>query len=127
MRWHHLGSEAVRRIAFGLMITGAAVALVGVASGSRPAVRDDHRLDATIFSYDGQDFVRTKTTLKTESGKSAINTKLDRNTAAFKELVNKHSYSGEVTVFGKKYNADYAPMIGTDGKLTGALFVAEEE
>jgi hypothetical protein len=27
-------------------------------------------------------------------------------------------------VFGHKYDAKYAPLTGTDGKLTGALFVA---
>jgi hypothetical protein len=127
MRWHHLGSQAGRRVLFGLLITGATVALVNVASGSHPAVRGDHDLAATIFSYDGKDFIRSKTTLKTEDGKSAVNTKLDHTTAAFKALVQKHSYSGEVTVFGKKYNADYAPMTSEDGKLTGALFVAEKE
>jgi Cache 3/Cache 2 fusion domain len=127
MRWHHLGSQVRTRVVFGLMITGATVALVSVASGARPAARDDHELAATIFSYDGKDFIRTKTTLKTSDGKSAVNTKLDHGTAAFKALARKRSYSGEVTVFGKKYNADYAPMTSADGKLTGALFVAEEE
>jgi hypothetical protein len=127
MRWHHVDSQAGRRVLFGLLITGATVALVSVASGSRPAVREDHDLAATIFSYDGKDFIRTKTTLKTEDGKSAVDTKLDHTTAAFKALVQKHSYSGDVTVFGKKYDADYAPMTSADGKLTGALFVAEEE
>jgi len=39
----------------------------------------------------------------------------------------KHSYSGDVTVFGKKYDAKYAPLTGADGKLTGALFVAVPE
>jgi hypothetical protein len=29
-----------------------------------------------------------------------------------------------VTGFGHKYDADYAPFVGDDGKLTGALFVA---
>jgi hypothetical protein len=36
----------------------------------------------------------------------------------------KHSYSGDATVFGKKYQANYAPLTNADGKLTGALFVA---
>jgi hypothetical protein len=31
---------------------------------------------------------------------------------------------GDTTVFGHKYAANYAPLIGDDGKLTGALFVA---
>jgi hypothetical protein len=38
-------------------------------------------------------------------------------------LVEKHSYIGPATVFGHSYQADYAPLIGVDGKLTGALFV----
>jgi methyl-accepting chemotaxis protein-2 (aspartate sensor receptor) len=80
-------------------------------------------LEATVFNYDGQDFVRVKTTLRTQDGKSAVNTKLDRDTPAYKALVQKRSYSGTVTVFGRRYDASYAPLTGADGKLTGALFV----
>jgi methyl-accepting chemotaxis protein-2 (aspartate sensor receptor) len=80
-------------------------------------------LEATVFNYDGQDFVRVKTTLRTQDGKSAVNTKLDRDTPAYKALVQKRSYSGAVTVFGRRYDASYAPLTGADGKLTGALFV----
>jgi len=28
-----------------------------------------------------------------------------------------------MTIFGRDYQADYAPLIGDDGKVTGALFV----
>jgi methyl-accepting chemotaxis protein len=80
------------------------------------------KLDASILSYDGKDFVRTETTLM-NNGQSAVNTKLDRDSAAYKALVEKRSYSGPATVFGKNYQANYAPLIGADGKLTGALFV----
>ena len=80
-------------------------------------------LAATIFSYDGTDFVRTQTTL-TEDGKSAVGTKLEHDSAAYKALSQKQSYSGPATLFGKNYDANYAPMVGPDGKLTGALFVA---
>jgi Cache 3/Cache 2 fusion domain len=80
-------------------------------------------LAATIFSYDGADFVRTQTTL-TQDGKSEAGTKLDRNSAAYKALSQKQSYTGPATLFGHDYDANYAPMVGTDGKLTGALFVA---
>ena len=82
------------------------------------------KLDASILSYDGKDFVRTETTLM-NNGQSAVNTKLDRDSAAYKALVEKHSYTGQATVFGRDYQAaDYAPLISKDGKLTGALFVA---
>ena len=80
------------------------------------------KLEASIFSYDGKDFVRTETTLMKE-GQSAVGTKLDHDSPAYKALVEKHSYTGPATVFGRDYQANYAPLIGEDGKLTGALFV----
>ena len=80
------------------------------------------KIEATIFSYDGKDFVRTETTLTAEE-QSAANTKLDRNSAAYKALVEKRSYTGPATLFGRDYKSNYAPLIGEDGKLTGALFV----
>ncbi len=81
------------------------------------------KIEATIFSYDGQDFVRTETTLM-QGGKSAVNTKLDHNSAAYKALLEKHSYTGPATLFGRDYNANYAPLTGETGQLTGAVFVA---
>ena len=80
------------------------------------------KLAASIFSYDGTDFVRTETTM-THEGQSEVGTKLDRNSAAYKALVEKQSYIGPATAFGHDYDANYAPMVGADGKLTGALFV----
>jgi methyl-accepting chemotaxis protein len=80
------------------------------------------KLDASILSYDGKDFVRIETTLMND-GQSAANTKLDRDSAAYKALVEKHSYTGPATVFGRDYQANYAPLMNKDGKLTGALFV----
>jgi len=80
------------------------------------------KLDASILSYDGKDFVRTETTLM-NNGQSAANTKLDPASPAYKALVEKKSYTGPVTVFGKDYQGSYAPLMGEDGKLTGALFV----
>jgi methyl-accepting chemotaxis protein len=82
----------------------------------------ESKLEASIFSYDGKDFVRTETTLM-QDGQSAVGTKLDHDSPAYKALVEKHSYVGPATVFGHDYKADYAPLIGADDKLTGALFV----
>src|SRR4029079_5930732 len=80
------------------------------------------KLDASILSYDGKDFTRTETTLMQE-GKAAVGTKLEANSPAYKALAEGHSYTGPVTVFGKNYQGNYAPLIGADGKVTGALFV----
>jgi len=80
------------------------------------------KLDASILSYDGKDFVRTETSLL-NNGQPAVNTKLDHESPAYKALTEGHSYTGPVTVFGKNYQGSYAPLIGADGKVTGALFV----
>jgi len=80
------------------------------------------KLDASILSFDGKEFVRTDTTLM-QDGQSAVGTKLDHDSPAYKALIEKHSYTGPATVFGKNYQGNYAPLIGADGKVTGALFV----
>jgi Cache 3/Cache 2 fusion domain len=80
------------------------------------------KLDSSILSFDGKEFVRTDTTLM-QDGQSAVGTKLDHDSPAYKALIEKHSYTGPATVFGKNYQGNYAPLIGADGKVTGALFV----
>jgi methyl-accepting chemotaxis protein len=120
MRLHRWVSGRAGRgivLALGLALSGASFALAH--EGSAEA-----KLEATIFSYDGHDFVRTHTTLLTKEGKSAVNTKLEHDTPAYEALSHKHSYSGEATVLGRKYDANYAPLTSKDGQLTGALFVA---
>ncbi|HSR91185.1 MAG TPA: Cache 3/Cache 2 fusion domain-containing protein [Gemmatimonadales bacterium] len=92
--------------------------------GAHAATQSQGKLEATIFSFDGKEFVRTKSTLMTQEGKSAVNTKLEHDSPAYSALLQKHSYTGDATVFGKKYEANYAPLTGADGKVTGALFVA---
>ena len=102
----------------------SAIALLAVTHrGAHAAVQGEGKLEATIFSFDGKDFVRSKTTLMTAEGKSAANTKLEHENPAYAALIAKHSYSGDATVFGKKYQANYAPLTNADGKVTGALFV----
>jgi hypothetical protein len=118
-RWIVLG--------FRLVVAGGLVALVYEAQHSPVAAQTASKLEATVFSYDGKDFVRTKTTMMTKEGKSAVNTKLEHDSPAYKALTEKHSYTGDVTVFGRKYDANYAPLTNADGRLTGALFVAEPE
>ena len=75
------------------------------------AVVAKDKIEATIFSFDGKDFV-------------PVDTKLEQDSPVYMALMEKHSYSGEATVFGHKYDASYAPLTGPDGQVTGALFVA---
>jgi hypothetical protein len=127
MRLHRWVSGRVGKgiaLALGLAFSGALLAFVHEDSSSRVAAHARAKIEATIFSYDGQDFVRTQTTLLTKEGKSAVNTKLEHDTPAYKALSQKRSYTGDATVFGRKYDANYAPLTSEDGRLTGALFVA---
>ena len=62
------------------------------------------KLDSSILSYDGKNFVRTETTLM-NNGQSAVNTKLEPDSPAYKALAEGHSYTGPVTVFGKTTKA----------------------
>jgi hypothetical protein len=125
MRRQGSWSDRVGRIVLVAVVVVLADLLIVLAHGERSIVaQQTDRLEATIFSYDGHDFVRAKTTLKTEDGKSAANTKLEHDSPAYKALLQKHSYEGDITMFGHKYDAKYAPLTGAGGKLTGALFVA---
>jgi len=83
--------------------------------------------DSSVFTYDGKDFIRIQTTLVTEDGQSAVNMKLDHNNPAYKALSQKHSYTGDATIFGHTYEAYYAPLTDSGGKLTGALFVGNKK
>ena len=69
--------------------------LVVTALGSASLAQS--KLDASILSYDGEDFVRTETTLM-NNGQAFVGTKLDPGSAAYKALVEKHSYTGPTTV-----------------------------
>jgi len=126
---HWISAPVVKGIglAFVLVVVGAVAAVLDAHGGAGVAAQAPAKLEATIFSYDGHDFVRSKTTLVMQDGKSAANTKLEHDSPAYKALLKKHSFSGDVTVFGHKYDAKYAPLTSDDGKLTGALFVAVPE
>ena len=53
-----------------------------------------------------------------------MNTMLTHDSPAHRALVEMRSYSGEATLFGRSYDANYAPLTDAEGGLTGALFVA---
>jgi len=83
--------------------------------------------DSTVFTFDGQDFIRASTTLPTAEGKSAVNTKLNRNDPSYKALIQKRSYTGDATINGKNYDSYYAPLTDDQGQLTGAIFVGNNK
>jgi hypothetical protein len=71
MRLHQWISARVGKgivLVLGLAFAGALIAFVNEDSNSRVAAEAKAKIEATIFTYDGQDFVRTKTTLVTKEG-----------------------------------------------------------
>ena len=83
-------------------------------------------LGSSIFSFDGQDFIRTDTTLIDENGTPALNTKMDRNSPGYKAFLKKQSWGGRVTLFGKLVDSKLAPLTDKNGKLIGALAVFKD-
>jgi hypothetical protein len=120
-RWPRVGKWTL--IAIVMLLAGASVAWIRYPPVPPASEASADKLAATVFSYEGQEFVRTRTTLVTEAGRSALNTKLEHSSPAYEALRAGRSYSGEATVFGKRYQAHYAPLMASDGSLTGALFV----
>jgi hypothetical protein len=83
--------------------------------------------ESTVFTFDGQDFIRVSTTLTTADGTSAVNTKLNRNDASYKALIQKRSYTGDTIINGQNYESNYAPLTDEQGQLTGAIFVGNKK
>lgn len=78
---------------------------------------------STIFARDSDDFIRITTSLKKEDGSRAIGTKLDRDNLAYSLIIKGESYSGLATLFGKQYITQYQPILDSEGKIIGILFV----
>src|SRR5436309_5995560 len=120
MRVHEWISTRVSRGIVLAVVLAFSGALLAFAETRGAPAETKGKLDATIFSYDGTDFVRTESTVLTKDGKSVVNTKLAHDSPAYKALTDKHSFTGDANIFGREYQANYAPLMGEDGKLTGA-------
>ena len=77
----------------------------------------------TLFTRNGNDFIRTATTLKDLSGNYAIGTTLSYKSPAYKLLLEGKSYSGIVELYGYNYYAIYEPMFDSfTGFVIGVYF-----
>ena len=99
--------KSMRRVFLILTVLLPVTVLVSSASWA------ETKLEASIFSYDGKDFVRTNTTLM-DKGQSAASTKLDQNSAAYKALIEKRCFTGPAKIFGQDYETNYAPLVSED-------------
>lgn len=78
---------------------------------------------ATIFVREGDDFVRSATTLQDGEGRRATGTKLDRQHPGFAAVSTGQSYTGRASLFGRDYMTHYAPLRDASGQITGIAFI----
>jgi methyl-accepting chemotaxis protein len=77
---------------------------------------------ATLFVWDGQNFIRASTNVKKEDGTRALGTVLDPNGKAYAALASGSSFKGVVKILGAPYTTRYEPLKDDAGKLVGALY-----
>ena len=77
---------------------------------------------ATVFVWNGADFIRVTTNVLKPDGSRAVGTVLDPKGKAFAALTQGKAFSGLVEILGSPYITSYAPMFDNAGKLVGAWY-----
>lgn len=77
---------------------------------------------ATLFAWDGANFIRISTNVLTPDGSRAIGTVLDPGGKAYAALIQQRAFGGVVNILGVPYITSYVPMLDADGKLVGAWY-----
>ncbi len=78
--------------------------------------------NATIFIREDDEFRRISTDLRLKDGTRAINTNLEKETQAYKSIIEGNSYIGEIYVLNKPYLALYEPLKDGSGFVFGIIF-----
>jgi methyl-accepting chemotaxis protein len=84
------------------------------------------RLDqgtATIFSKDGERFVRITTNVMKDDGTRAVGTELNRTTKAYASLIKGQAFYGVVDILGNSYFTGYEPLYARNGDYIGVAYV----
>jgi hypothetical protein len=78
---------------------------------------------ATIFSKDGQRFVRIATNVMKDDGSRAVGTELNNKTPAYAALSQGGSFYGVVDILGNPYFTGYEPLYSKSGDYIGITYV----
>jgi methyl-accepting chemotaxis protein len=78
---------------------------------------------ATIFSKDGERFVRIATNVMKDDGTRAVGTELNNTTPAYAELKSQRAFYGVVDILGNPYFTAYEPLPGKNGETIGIAYV----
>ena len=77
---------------------------------------------ATLFVWDGGNFIRVTTNVVKPDGSRAVGTLLDPKGKAYAALSQGRPFSGVVDILGSPYTTSYVPMLDPQGKLAGAWY-----
>ncbi|RUO33765.1 methyl-accepting chemotaxis protein [Aliidiomarina soli] len=78
---------------------------------------------ATIFSRQGDQFIRIATNVQTSQGQRATGTHLDSSTQAYQTVMRGDTYSGQVNILGQSYITAYQPVFNSRNQIIGILYV----
>jgi methyl-accepting chemotaxis protein len=77
---------------------------------------------ATMFAWDGRNFIRVTTNVLKPDGSRAVGTALDPKGKAFAALAQSRSFAGVVDILGIPYTTSYVPIQDFNGNLIGAWY-----
>jgi hypothetical protein len=78
---------------------------------------------ATIFSKEGDRFVRIATNVMKDDGSRAIGTELNQTTNAYEDLSKGEPFYGVVDILGNPYITGYEPLYAKNGDYIGIIYV----
>lgn len=78
---------------------------------------------ATIFSKDGDRFVRIATNVLKDDGSRAVGTELNQTTKAYAALSRNQAFYGVVDILGNPYLTGYEPLTAKNGDYIGIAYV----
>jgi len=78
---------------------------------------------ATIFSRNGDEFIRITTNVQDSQGNRATGTRLDSSTQAYQTVMRGETYKGQVNILGESYITAYQPIINNEKRIIGILYV----
>ena len=81
------------------------------------------RANATVLTRQGDDFVRTSTSVKDEKGQRASGIPLGSDHPAVAKLIKGEAFTGKAKMLGRDFMTHYIPIKSLEGKVIGAFFV----
>jgi methyl-accepting chemotaxis protein len=78
---------------------------------------------ATIFTKDGERFVRVATNVMKDDGTRAVGTELNNTTPAYAALKGRRPFYGVVDILGNPYFTGYEPLLAKNGDAIGIAYV----